>query len=402
MAEEKLNPLSLDDFHSYSVKHLPKMVYEYYAHGSNDNETVAENLKSYLKYRIRPRVMRDVSQVDTSVEVFGHTLPIPVGIAPVAMQKMAHLSGEIGMAKGATEAGTLMIVSSFSTTNLEDIARENPKAFLMFQLYIRNDLNLTKNMIKRAEKNGFKGIVLTVDTPHVGKRVSDKKNNFQLPKSLKIETLEVDSDSDNDSDSDSDDEAENGSESEANSTVTNISGATIQSEIIPKENFTDGLSHGMNTQLTWDIIKDLKKMTSLPIIIKGILTEEDAKLAVENGADGIIVSNHGGRQLDTVCTTLEALPEIAKVVNKRIPVFLDGGIRRGSDVFKAIALGADAVFVGRPAIWALNAMGAEGVKKMMDILTEEFRLTMALAGCTKVEQISPKHIQHKKAYIAKL
>ncbi len=160
-----------------------------------------------------------------------------------------------------------MIVSSFSTTNLEDIARENPEAFLMFQLYIRNDFNLTKNMIKRAEKNGFKGIVLTVDTPHVGKRVSDKKNNFQLPKSLRIETLDADSDSE--SDSDSDDEAGSG-ESETNSTVTNISAATIQSDVMPKENFTDNLSHGMNTQLTWDIIKELKKMTSLPIIIKGI------------------------------------------------------------------------------------------------------------------------------------
>jgi len=334
--------------------------------------------------------MRDVSQVDTSVEVFGHTLPIPVGIAPVAMQKMAHLSGEVGMAKGATNFGTLMIVSSFSTSNLEDIARENPDAFLMFQLYIRDDLDITKNMIKCAERNGFQGIVLTVDTPMVGKRVSDKKNNFQLPKSLKIETLEADDDSDSDSDSDD------------SSTVTNISSATVHDITEPKENLIDGLSHGMNTRLSWEAIKDLKKMTKLPIIIKGILTEEDAELAVQNGADAIIVSNHGGRQLDTVCTTLEALPEIAKAVNKRIPVFVDGGIRRGSDVFKAIALGADCVFVGRPAIWALNAMGAEGVKKMLDILTEEFRLTMALAGCTKVEQISPKHIQHKNVYIAKL
>jgi len=288
-------------------------------------------------------------------------------------------------------AETLMIVSSFSTCNLEDIARENPNAFLMFQLYIRDDIDLTKNMIKCAEKNGFKGIVLTVDTPQVGKRVSDKKNNFQLPKSLKIETLEVD-----DSDSDSDDD------SDSDSTITNISDITVQSNTGPEDNLTDGLSRGMNTHLTWNVIKDLKKLTSLPIILKGILTEEDAELAVQNGADAIIVSNHGGRQLDTVCTTLEALPEIAKVVNKRIPVYLDGGIRRGSDVFKAIALGADAVFVGRPAIWALSAMGADGVKKMMDILTEEFRLTMALAGCTKVEQISPRHIQHKKAYISKL
>jgi len=392
MAEEKLNPISLDDFHTYSKKHLPKMVYEYYAHGANNNETVEQNLKSYLKYRIRPRVMRDVSEVDTSVEVFGHTLPIPVGIAPVAMQKMAHLSGEIGMAKGASSFGTLMIVSSFSTTNLEDIARENPDAFLMFQLYIRDDLELTKNMIKIAEKNGFKGIVLTVDTPFVGKRVSDKKNNFQLPKSLKIETLEVDDDSDSDSDSDVD------------STITNLSVATVRSEVIeePKENLIDGLGHGMNTHLTWDVIKELKKMTVLPIILKGILTEEDAELAVQNGADAIIVSNHGGRQLDTVCTTLEALPEIARVVDKRIPVFFDGGIRRGSDVFKAIALGADCCFVGRPAIWALNSMGADGVKKMLDILTEEFRLTMALAGCTKIDQITPRHIQHKKAYLSKL
>jgi len=157
-----------------------------------------------------------------------------------------------------------MIVSSFSTTNLEDIARENPEAFLMFQLYIRNDLNLTKNMIKRAEKHGFKGIVLTVDTPLVGKRVSDKKNNFQLPKSLRIETLDAD-DSDSDSDSDGD---YNG---DAISTVTNLSIDTLNSEVVGKENFIDELSHGMNTQLTWDVIKELKKITSLPIILKGIL-----------------------------------------------------------------------------------------------------------------------------------
>jgi len=302
MAEEKLNPISLDDFHNYAHKHLPKMIYEYYAHGANNNETIEQNLKSYLKYRIRPRVMRDVSQVDTSVEIFGHVLPIPVGIAPVAMQKMAHISGEVGMAKGATEAGTLMIVSSFSTTNLEDIVRENPNAFLMFQLYVR-ELELTKSMIRSAEKNGFKGIVLTVDTPLVGKRVSDKKNNFQLPRSLKIETLEPeDSDSDSDSDSDDDDK----------STITNLSMVTVQSETTPplKENTTDNLSHGMNKSLTWEVITKLKKITKLPIILKGILTEEDAEIAIKYGADGIIVSNHGGRQLDTVCTTLEALPEV--------------------------------------------------------------------------------------------
>ncbi|ORX45607.1 FMN-linked oxidoreductase [Piromyces finnis] len=307
MTEEKLNPLSLDDFHAYSQKHLPKMVYEYYAHGANNNETVEQNLKSYLKYRIRPRVMRDVSQVDTCVEVFGHVLPIPVGIAPVAMQKMAHLSGEIGMAKGVSMAESLMIVSSFSTCNLEDIARENPNALLMFQLYLR-DIELTKNMIKSAEKNGFKGIVVTVDTPEVGKRVSDKKNNFQLPKSLKIETLEIDDDSDSDSDSDEED-VDNGS------TITNVSMATLHSNANDesKNNLIDGLSVGMNSKLSWDIIKELKKMTKLPIILKGILTAEDAELAVENGADAIIVSNHGGRQLDTVCTTLEALPEVHRM-----------------------------------------------------------------------------------------
>lgn len=394
MSEKKIVPISLDDFHNYAKSHLPKMAYEYYAHGSMDNETLNQNLKSYLNYRIRPRVMRDVSEVDTSVEIFNHKLALPVCIAPVAMQKMAHLSGEIGMAKGARDANTLMILSTLSNVNMEDIYREVPDGFFMFQLYILKDLELTKNLVKRAEKYNYKGIVITVDTPQVGNRLSDKKNNFQLPQSLRLENLENEED-DSDSDSDSEDEDE---EKTPNTHQIKLNSQQKDSSVT----IVDNISKDMDPTFNWNSIKEIKKITKLPILLKGILTAEDAKLAVEYGVDGIIVSNHGGRQLDTVPTTLEALPEVALAVDNKIPVFVDGGIRRGSDVFKALALGAKAVFIGRPAIWALNFDGDAGVKKMIDILIEEFRLTMALAGCTSVDQITSKHIQHKKAYLAKL
>jgi (S)-2-hydroxy-acid oxidase len=307
---------------------------------------------------------------------------------------MAHFTGEIGMAKGASMAHTLMIVSNFCTSNIEDIARQNPNAFLMLHIYLQ-DIDIIKNMIRTAEKCNFKGIVLTMNSADDGKYNSDGENNYQLLKSFKKRNVrEVEEDDDNNKN-------HNNNDDDARSIITNISSATIHA--IPlSESINENLNQDieLDSHITWNTIKELKSLTRLPIIIKDILTEEDAKLAVENGADGIIVSNDDSRQ--SVCTTLEALPVVAKAVNKRIPVFLDGGIRRGSDIFKAIALGADAVFVGRPAIWALNAMGADGVKKMMDILTDEFRLTMAIAGCTRVDQISPKHIQHKMTYKSKL
>lgn len=359
----------LEDFHQYAKETMPKSSYDYYAQGAMDNETLKNNRKAFSKIRIRPRVMRDVSQIDTSVEILGHKISMPIGIAPCAMHKLAHKDGELATARAAKKHDTLMILSTYSTYSMEDVAKAAPGGLRMLQLYVHKDRKVANDLIKRAEVSGYQGIVVTVDRPKLGRRIADAKNKFKRPSDLKMQNLKQEK----------------------------------EPEGQDKGTFNKGMTGTVDSALNWEAdIKWLRETTKLPIILKGILTAEDALLAVKYKVDAIIVSNHGGRQLDGAPPSIEALPEITEAVQDRIPVFLDSGISRGTDVFKALALGAKAVFVGRPTLWSLCYNGEEGVDQMLKIIEEEFRLTMALAGVTSVDQITKDYVRRKELYIPKL
>lgn len=291
---------------------------------------------------------------------------------------MAHKDGEEATARAANKLNTLMTLSTYSTTSLEDAAKAYPTGPRWLQLYVYNDRWMSESIIKRAEKCGYKAIVLTVDTPFLGRRLKDLENKFRLPEPYRLANF--------------DEFLLKNDEKESGNEITNL-----ESRVGKKLTFTELLGTTSDLTLNWE--KDiawLKSLTNLPIIVKGILTAHDTRLALDYGVDGIVCSNHGGRQLDTVPPTLLALPEIIATVRDvsrstgkpPVPVFLDGGIRRGTDVFKALALGAEAIFVGRPILYGLSYDGQNGVEQVLNILNDEFRLTMALAGTRDLKEIN--------------
>ncbi|XP_021904615.1 peroxisomal (S)-2-hydroxy-acid oxidase GLO1 [Carica papaya] len=338
---------------------LPKMVYDYYASGAEDQWTLNENRNAFSRILFRPRILIDVSNIDISTVVLGFKISMPIMIAPTAMQKMAHPDGEFATARAASAAGTIMTLSSWGTSSVEEVASTGP-GIRFFQLYVLKDRNVVIQLVRRAEKAGFKAIVLTVDTPRLGRREADIKNRFVLPPHLILKNFEgldlgkIDR--------------------------TNDSGLASY------------VASQVDRSLSWKDLKWLQTITHLPILVKGVLTAEDARLAVEAGAAGIIVSNHGARQLDYVPATIMALEEVVKAAQGRIPVFLDGGVRRGTDVFKALALGASGVFIGRPVVFSLAAAGEAGVRKVLQMLHDEFELTMTLSGCRSLKEITRNHI----------
>jgi isopentenyl diphosphate isomerase/L-lactate dehydrogenase-like FMN-dependent dehydrogenase len=308
--------------------------------GSDDEVTLRSNRAAYEHIRLRPRVLVDVSVIDTRTSVLGIPISMPVLLAPTAIHCLAHPEGECATAQAAGRSKTLMIAGTTATRSLEEIAQA-ASGPLWFQLYVYPSLQYAEKLVHRAEIAGYKAIVLTVDLPVLGNREKDKRNNFELPPPPLIEANFV------------------GVEKEGQEWVT----------------------------LTWKSLAWLRSITSLPILLKGILTAEDALLALEHGMDGIIVSNHGGRQLDTALSTIEALPEIVQAVDERCEVYVDGGIRRGTDILKALALGARAVLVGRPMLWGLAVDGAEGVHHVLEILRSELELAMALSGRPTLDSI---------------
>jgi isopentenyl diphosphate isomerase/L-lactate dehydrogenase-like FMN-dependent dehydrogenase len=290
---------------------------------------------AFERIKLRPRVLVDVSPdaIDMNANVLGVPVSLPVLIAPMALHCMAHPEGECATAQGAGRAGTLMIASTVATRSIEEIAQA-ASGPLWFQLYTYPTLKVAESLVRRAEDAGYRAIVLTVDLPALGNREKDRRNNVVIPPSPYQEANFI------------------GVEKIGQRWVT----------------------------LTWESLAWLRSITSLPIMLKGILTEEDARLAIEHGVDGIVVTNHGGRQLDTAIPSIEALPEIVEAVAGRCEVYLDGGIRRGTDILKALALGARAVLVGRPVLWGLAANGADGVYHVLELLRKELELAMALSG----------------------
>ncbi|VUC26258.1 unnamed protein product [Clonostachys rosea] len=386
-----LNCLTISELEALATQRLDKQTRDYYNEGADDGITVKENMSAYQKYRLRPRVLRNVSNVDSGVDVFGTRTSVPFGVAPAAMQKLAHQDGELATARACRTKGVALGLSSFSTTTLEDVGSASGNVPNVLQLYLFEERSHSIKMIQRAKAAGYKAIVLTVDTPLLGRRNLEIRNQFRLPRHLKAanfasESVAIDSTSTG---------TPSSNDSLKESTPGYYDG---DRRVIPAGPVTFH-SHGPNPTLTWEeAIPWLKKEASpMQVWVKGIVTAEDALLAVSNHVDGIIVSNHGGRQLDGTVATLDALPEIVKAVDHRIPVHIDGGIRHGTDVFKALALGADFCWVGRPVLWGLGYGGEAGVELCLRLLTDQFRLCMGLCGVTKVSDIGPEYLLKAEA-----
>ncbi|XP_060517368.1 2-Hydroxyacid oxidase 1 [Cylas formicarius] len=356
------------DFEDRAFKILPRNALDYYRSGAGRQETLENNRTAFSKLKIRPRCLRNVSKRDVSTTVFGEKVSIPVGISPTAMQRMAHPEGECANARAAEAMGTIFTLSTIATSSIEEVAEAAPGAIKWFQLYIFNDREVTRQLVRRAENAGYKALVLTVDTPFFGLRLADMRNKFKLPTHLKLANFEG-----------------------TVASVANKKSETTGSGL-------NDLGNLFDASLSWDDIAWLKTITRLPIVLKGILTAEDAMLAADLGVAAVLVSNHGARQVDGTPASIEALPEIVNAAGHRLEVFLDGGITDGTDIFKALALGAKMVFVGRPALWGLACGGADGVTKILGILKTEFEYALGISGCSTVADIRSNMVVHESFY----
>lgn len=348
--------VSLSDFEAVAHQRMTYNAWEYINSGAADEITLRWNREALDKIRLNPRVLRDTTQLNTKVKVLGLELPFPVILAPTALHKLAHPEGELATARGAGQAGTLMTLSTMASTVLEDVAKAATHP-LWFQLYVQRDRGFTQNLVARAVASGYKALVVTVDTPIEGARNRQERAKFHLPPGVELANLK-------------------GME-------VKMSGGKMDTERSVFANI-------LPDRLTWKEIEWLQSVSKVPVLLKGILNAEDADIAARSGVAGILVSNHGARNLDTVPATIDALPRVADKVAGRIPVLMDGGVRRGTDVLKALALGANAVLIGRPIFYGLATGGADGVTKVLNILRHEFEMAMALSGIDSIEKIDRK------------
>ncbi|XP_054740491.1 uncharacterized protein LOC129246022 [Anastrepha obliqua] len=365
---EKMVFVCVDDFEQKAHSVLEKSALDYYRSGAGEQYTLHLNREAFRRIRIRPRCLRDVSRINTSCSILGIDLKWPLGIAPTAMQKLAHPEGEGGSARAAGNAGSIYILSTLSTMSIEDVATAAPNTNKWFQLYVYRDRSLTEQMVRRAEKSNFKAIVLTIDAPVFGQRRSDIRNKFSLPPHLSLGNFK------------------------------GIKADGVHSDDGSTSGINAYVSKQFDPTLTWKDVEWLVKLTRLPVIVKGVLTREDAVLAREFGCAGIIVSNHGARQIDTVPASIEALPEVVKAVGNDLVVMLDGGVSNANDIFKALALGAKMVFVGRAALWGLACGGQKGVEELLGVLRKDLEVTLALAGCQKLLDITADMVAHESTY----
>jgi len=355
-------PLTTDEYETLARERLGRSAYDYYAGRAGEERTLAANREAFAAIPLRPRVLVDVSAVDLRTTVLGHPIDLPVMLAPTAFNRLAHPDGEMAAARAARAAGTLMIGSTLSTCTLEETA-EACGGPMWFQLYVYKDRGMTQELVARAESAGYQALVLTVDTPLLGRRYRDVRNNFVLPEGISMKNFEA--------------------------------AMTSAARWGAHASFSAYVHDLFDATLSWSAVEWLRSQTRLPILVKGILTEEDASLAIHAGVSGLIVSNHGGRQLDGAPASIVALPEVVDAVAGRAEVLMDGGIRRGTDVLKALALGARAVCIGRPYLWALAVNGEEGVRDLLRILKEELSLAMALAGRPTIASIDRSLVQRR-------
>ena len=355
--------LDVFDFEAAARKVVPPAHWGYMASGVDGEDTLRANREGFARYQLRPRRFVDVSRIDLSTELFGMKLASPIVLCPVGGQKAFHVEGEIAAARAAKTKGHLQILSTQSSSSVEDVikARGGP---IWFQLYTTNSFDVTARLVRRAEAAGCPVVAVTVDLP-AGRNTETATRLRLLDNRVCANCHTV---------------GPGGFPQGGPSTKPMFAGINTQGLAIT------------SPSLTWDFIKRLKDVTKMKVVIKGLETREDAVLAVDNGADGIIVSNHGGRATETGRATIEALPEVVQAVAGRVPVLVDGGVRRGTDVFKALALGASAVGIGRPYIWGLSAFGQPGVERVLDIVNNELRLAMVGCGTRSLKEITSASI----------
>lgn len=341
--------MELESLHDQARARLPRGVYDYYAGGTEAEVTLAESVTSWQRWRLRPRMLRDVSTVSTQTTLLGTPVSMPIGVAPWALQGMAHPDGEKATARGAAAAGTLMTVSTTATVSLAEVATasDGPK---WFQLYRVQDAAYTDDLVRRAADAGYQALVMTVDLPFLGRRLRDLVNDFQLPQGIEM----------------------------ANHPKGQAYG---------ERGLDRALGSIATSTWTFEDVTRFAALTPMPVVVKGILRGDDAQRCLDAGADAVWVSTHGGRQVDPAIASATALPEIVQAVGPDAEVYVDGGVRRGSDVLTALAVGARAVFLGRPTIWGLAAAGADGVRDVLEDLAASLHLTMALCGVTDVHDI---------------
>ncbi|KAM5295230.1 2-Hydroxyacid oxidase 2 isoform 2-T2 [Glossophaga mutica] len=347
----------LTDFEASAQKHLSKSTWDYIEGAAGEGFTKDDNIAAFKKILLRPRYLKDVSQVDTRTTIQGEEISAPICISPTGFHCLAWPDGELSTARAAQAAGICYITSTYASCTLEDIVAAAPRGFRWFQLYVQRDRQLNKQLIQKVESLGFRALVITVDVPKLGNRRQDIRNQLNWKTNLLLKDLRS----------------------------------------LPERNSTPHLQmFPIDSAFCWDDLSWVQSITQLPIILKGILTKEDAELALKHKVHGIIVSNHGGRQLDEVPASIDALTEVVAAVKGKLEVYLDGGVRTGNDVLKALALGAKCVFLGRPILWGLACKGEHGVKEVLNILKDEFHTSMALTGCRSVAEINRNLVQFSR------
>jgi|TARA_B110000263_G_scaffold37821_1_gene29456 L-lactate dehydrogenase (cytochrome) len=371
---------SVDDFEQSANRKLPRIVSDFVAGGSDCEITVQKNLSAFRQIEWAPRFLKDVSDRSVTTDVFGQPLQIPVMLSPAGLASLVHRDGELAAARAAESAGTVFVVSTASSYSLEEISAVTTGR-LWFQVYLWKSREVISELVKRAEESRYEALVLTVDVPVVGKRVRDVRNGMAIPPRIRPgSVLDV---------------LRRPRWLAHLAKGPELTFGSLVRSIDPrgKESIASYVDRELsNSAATWDELVWLRGIWKGPLIVKGILTAEDAKEALQRGADGIIVSNHGGRQLDSCPASIDALTHVVDAVGGRAEVFMDGGIRRGSDVVKAKALGANAVFVGRPWFWGLAVGGQEGVERMLEVFSDEIDRTLALLGSPDFETVDSSKI----------
>lgn len=352
------NPLAtlinLDDFELLARSRMTAMAYEYVASGSADDLTLTENRQAFARIKLLPHHLVDVAKIDTMLELFGRRHDFPILLAPTGYHKLFHPDGELETVQGANRSGATLVASIFSTVSFEQMAGASLQP-LWFQLYFHPDRTFTKELIETVLARGCAAICVTVDSPVNGPRDREMRAGFRLPEGVE----------------------------RANLSTLGSSIASAAHRRTGRDIYTPVRA----ANATWKDVEWLRNLTNVPLLLKGILHPDDANRGCETGCDGIIVSNHGGRTLDTVPSTIDALPVIASRVAGRVPILVDGGIRRGTDVYKALARGATAVLIGRPYLYGLSIAGAEGVARTVEILRTELEMAMALMGRPRLSAI---------------
>ena len=348
--------LNLHELESLARERLPQMAYDYYASGALDEHTLRENAAAWARIPIHYRALVDVSRRDPSTDALGTPLTMPILVAPTAFHCLACEAGELATARAASRAGTVMVLSSLSNTRVEDVCRA-ATGRVWFQLYVYRDRGATAALVARAEAAGARALVLTVDAPLLGRREKDVRNRFVLPAGLRVE---------------------------------NMTAAGLGE--VERHELDSGLAayfaEKLDPSLEWKDVAWLRSLTRLPVVVKGLVRQDDALRAIDAGASAVVVSNHGGRQLDGAPATATVLGPIADAAKGRLDVYVDGGIRRGGDVLKALALGARGVLIGRPILWGLAVAGEEGALAVLETLRDELDQAMALAGCARIGDIT--------------